>query len=319
MIVKPRPIINQAFAKDVVEGLSQFPKSLPSKYFYDAKGDALFQAIMDAPEYYLTNCEFDILTQQAEALRQAFGDGFDLIELGAGDGTKTKVLLKHFLHKQTDFNYLPVDISQHVLDELGTDLTARWPNLNFDAIQGDWFEVLENLDQYSQRKRVLLFMGANIGNLRAEEATQFLQKIQSCLSKGDLILIGFDLKKDPATILAAYNDIEGITRKFNLNYLERINRELGGNFDLNQFEHWPTYNPITGDTRSFLVSKQEQEVYLKYLNQTIHFDAWEAIDMELSKKYSITDIEQLALQTGFDVVDHFTDGAGLFVDTLWQK
>lgn len=307
-----------AFARDVMSGLSQTPKKLPSKYFYDARGDQLFQNIMNMPEYYLTDCEYEILdTRKDDILKLIGNDTFDLVELGAGDGTKTKVLLEYFLEQKADFCYSPIDISGNVLQLLKEDLKATWPDLCCAPLQGDYFQVLEDLSHTVDVKKVILFLGANIGNLSLEKAEAFLRHVGDYMSPGDILLVGFDLKKDPSVILNAYNDPAGITAAFNLNLLNRINRELEADFRLDQFRHWETYDPITGATRSFIVSKQKQEVRIGALDRTFHFDAWEAIDVELSQKYDTRMIEELAGGAGFEVVEHLYDSRKYFVDSLW--
>ncbi|MEM1123079.1 MAG: L-histidine N(alpha)-methyltransferase [Bacteroidota bacterium] len=313
------PIKNLQFAKDIDEGLSSTPKKLSSKYFYDAKGDELFQQIMAMEEYYPTDCEYEILSTYRKNLLQDFaGQRFDLIELGAGDGTKTKVLLRHFLQEKADFRYVPIDISGNILAELKTALHEEMPTLEVSPVQGDYFKSLKQIPHVPDVRKVVLFMGGNIGNLDMNEANVFLRVLASHLHKGDLLMTGFDLKKDPQVILDAYNDAKGITAAFNLNLLYRINRELGANFEIDQFQHWPTYNPLTGATKSYLVSATKQEVHIEALNKTYHFDAHEAIDMELSQKYSLKDIEALAEKSGFQVRAHYTDDRRYFVDSLWE-
>lgn len=310
--------VNTTFARDVQIGLSSHPKKLSSKYFYDQKGDELFQAIMHMPEYYLTNSEYAIFSNQKKEILETIGRSpFELIELGAGDGYKTKVLLSHFLEEQIPFVYRPVDISQHVLDLLQNDLQLQWPNLAVRPLTGDYFKMLERLHSEHGHRKVVLFLGANIGNYAQAEAQSFLAQLRAQLDPGDLILVGFDLKKDPAVILDAYNDSAGITAAFNLNLLNRINRELGGDFDVDQFRHWETYNPLTGETKSYIVSKEEQTVEIEAIGETYHFEAWEAIAVELSQKYSPSEIEALAQASGFEPVQHFYDERRYFVDSLW--
>lgn len=315
--IKEKVAISQ-FAKDVAKGLSQRPKRLSSKYFYDEIGDKLFQDIMAMPEYYLTNAEFEIFENHKTDILNLFeGKAFDLIELGAGDGTKTKVLLNHFLAQGADFQYMPIDISDNALILLENDLRENLPELKVNPLQGDYFEVLEKLAGESQKPKVVLFLGANIGNFAKHQAVEFLEALHDTLNKGDLLLIGFDLKKDPATILDAYNDKAGITAAFNLNLLRRINRELGADFDLNAFKHWESYDPISGATRSFIVSTKKQKVYIETLDMAFRFDAWEAIDVELSQKYSLREIDHLAEITGFETKIHFFDKQNYFVDAIW--
>lgn len=307
------------FAQDIEQGLSQTPKQLSSKYFYDERGDELFQQIMAMEEYYLTDCEFEILsTHQTDLLKDITAKRFDLIELGAGDGMKTKVLLRHFLEKKANFRYVPIDISGNILNELEEALAAEIPALEVTTIQGDYFKSLKQIPHVPNTQKVVLFMGGNIGNLDMEEASVFLRVLASHLHKGDLLMIGFDLKKDPQVILDAYNDKQGITRAFNLNLLHRINNELGANFNVTNFKHWPTYNPLTGATKSYLLSTQQQEVHIAAIDKTFKFGAYEAIDMELSQKYSLKDIQDLAAKSGFTVKKNYTDKKNYFVDSLWQ-
>lgn len=312
-------ISSSDFAQDVLKGLSQYPKHLPSKYFYDEQGDKLFQDIMHMPSYYLMNCEHDIFEEHKAAILEAIGyDAFQLLELGAGDGYKTKVLLEYFLEAKAAFQYKPIDISSNVLDELEQSLKQQWPALPVQPMAGDYFDMLHKVREEADVPKVVLCLGANIGNYPFERARDFLKAICQELNKGDKLLIGFDLKKDPEVILNAYDDPEGVTAAFNLNLLRRINRELGANFDLQAFRHWETYNPITGATKSYLVSKVEQHVFIKALNQSFHFDAWEAIDVELSQKYSLAEVEAVANAAGFEVEQHFTDRNRYFVDSLWK-
>jgi dimethylhistidine N-methyltransferase len=309
------------FAKDVLAGLTAPNKFLSSKYFYNAQGDKLFQQIMAAPEYYLTDCEFEIFDQQKEAILQAIHSGkkFNLVELGAGDGYKTKILLRHFLDKGVDFDYYPIDISADVLKELKTDLEEAFPSLHVHPLNYEYFTALEKLNELDQSPKVILFLGSNLGNFKPEVAYNFYGKLNVVMRRGDYILSGIDLKKDPDIIVAAYNDAAGITRAFNLNLLKRINTELEADFHLDNFLHYPIYNPGTGEARSYLLSKVAQEVHIKALNTTIHFNAWEAIHMEISKKYGLHEIEQLAADTNFSWVHHFTDSKNWFVNSLWTK
>lgn len=311
--------VDQSFAKDVQAGLSEDPKRLSSKYFYDKKGDELFQSIMRMPEYYLTSCEYSIFTEQKDEILQAIGrEPFELIELGAGDGYKTKVLLSYFQQQGLPFVYRPVDISQNVMDSLQVDLEEQLPELSVRPLVGDYFKMLEKLHSEDGQRKVVLFLGSNIGNYNRQEALRFLEQLRKQLEPGDHLLIGFDLKKDPEIILQAYNDPAGITAAFNLNLLERINRELGGNFNLEAFSHWETYNPVTGAAQSYLVSQAEQEVEIKAVGQAFHFQAWEAINVELSLKYSPMEIEALARAAGFQLVRHFYDDRHYFMDSLWE-
>ncbi|WKN30481.1 L-histidine N(alpha)-methyltransferase [Porifericola rhodea] len=315
------PDIDPNFAEDVQTGLQAEQKYLSSKYLYDKKGDAIFQQIMDMEEYYPTRCEYEIFELHKAEMLKHFGEGVDkfkLIEFGAGDGMKTKVLLKHFWKSSTSFDYVPIDISANIVKTLTKDLNENMPGLSVKGICDDYFRAFEKLDQSDEESRkVVLFLGANIGNFSSEESIDFLKKVASYLKSGDRLLIGFDLKKDPQTILNAYFDKNDITKSFKINLLERINRELGGNFDTSSFEYFPIYDPLEGSIRSHLVSKKEQEVYIEALQQTFHFDAWEAIFMERSQKYDLKDIHRMAEAAGFQCLHHFYDSKRYFTDSLW--
>ena len=308
-----------SFERDTLNGLKKTPKKLSSKYFYDTEGDRLFQQIMAMPEYYLTDCELEIITHQGQAILDAISDKpFDLIELGAGDGMKTKVLLESAMQRNCEFRYIPLDISENILTELKNALAAQWPTMDVQPLVGDYFESLKHLPDAQGRTRVLLFLGANIGNLTPAEALQFLKQVRGHLRPGDALIVGFDLKKDPQIILNAYNDPAGITAAFNLNLLKRINREMEADFDLSLWRHWETYDPLTGATRSYLVSKKKQIIDLPTLKEHIHFKAWEAIQVELSQKYDEEMINKLAVRADFQTEASFYDNKGWFVDELWR-
>ena len=314
-------IKHDTFAEDVLSGLSATPKSLSSKYFYDDAGSRLFQKIMELPEYYLTRSEFEIFEQRAGEIFEAFTENspaFDLIELGAGDGTKTAVLIEYFLRRTTDFTYSPIDISREAVDSLTGKFHARFPALQMNARVGDYFRILETLKTESARPKILLFLGSNIGNFSRDASIEFFKNLRAVMNAQDLLFTGFDLQKDPRVILAAYDDAAGVTAEFNLNLLRRINRELGGNFDLEKFSHYAIYRPTECAARSFLISREQQKVFIAHLNQTFHFRAWEPIFMEISQKYNLEMIEDLARVSGFAVKQNFFDQRKYFVDSLWS-
>lgn len=314
-------IFESAFAEDTYKGLSSYPKFLYSKYIYDEKGDKLFQKIMDMPEYYLTSCEFDILKANASEITDSFNhcEGFDLIELGAGDGKKTKILLKELIDKKVNFSYLPIDISQHVLDELEEALQNEIPEVEVKTQQGTYFKTLEKLAEYNTRKKVILVLGSNIGNLSHKEAVDFLSNIRNAMSKDDLLFMGFDQKKDPEVILNAYNDKTGITAAFNKNLLERINRELDANFDPDKFRHWETYDPETGTAKSFLVSEVAQTVNIQSLQMEVKFDQWESIHTEISQKYDDTIVQWLAKGAGLTIETDFHDSGNCYKNYIFRR
>ena len=317
----PEITFESAFAEDTYKGLTSNPKYLLSKYIYDKKGDKLFQKIMDMPEYYLTSCEFDILKLNAENISASFSGktGFDLIELGAGDGKKTKVLLKELVDKDYEFDYLPVDISQNVLDELEASLKKEIPEVSVKLQQGTYFKTLEKLAEYNTRKKVILVLGSNIGNLLHEDAVDFLHNIRNAMGPEDMLFMGFDQKKHPQKILDAYNDPAGITEEFNKNLLVRINSELEGNFDTDSFLHWETYDPETGTAKSFLVSKKKQKVNIKNLDLEISFDAWETIHTEISQKYDDSVVRWLADEAGLSVEESFGDKENCYKNYIFRR
>ena len=315
-------MLNTPFKKDVFEGLNTFPKFLYSKYIYDKKGDKLFQDIMAMPSYYLTNCEFEILTNHVTAISTYFDnkeEGFDLIELGAGDGKKTKVLLNELVSKKTNFIYKPIDISQNAIDSLSSNLKAENPDLKVEAEIGEYFDVLKRLKSYDSRKKAIMVLGSNIGNLLHPKAIDFLTQLKNAMSSEDMVLIGFDQKKNPQTILDAYNDPEGVTAAFNKNLLARINSEMKANFDLDAFKHWEVYDPETGTAKSYLVSTKKQEVTIDEIDLTINFEEWETIHTEISQKYDDKIVSWLADEAGLKIVDSFTDNKGYYKNYLFMK
>lgn len=308
------------FYQDVVKGLTAPQKYLDPKYFYDAHGDVLFQQIMQCHEYYLTACEMEILTTQSADIAQAFsrfaGD-YDIVELGAGDATKSVHLLRQLLDNGVAYTYFPVDISANVIRQLQDELPQRLPALQVHGLNGEYFEMLKEVNTLSNKKKVVLLMGANIGNFSTVAATAFCQQLRRLLQPGDLLLIGFDLKKHPQLILNAYNDSMGITKAFNFNLLQRINRELQGDFDISKFEHYPTYDPMSGACKSYLISLVEQEVHIGQ-DRTIRFHENEPLYMEISQKYDLDETDELAARSGFKPVARFMDQRRWFADCLWK-
>jgi len=309
------------FAKEVDQGLSAIQKYIPSKYFYDAEGDRLFEAIMDLPEYYLTRCEYEIFetySSEISALVDPRRKGFNLIELGAGNGYKTKLLVKAFVEDNQQFHYLPVDISDNILETLQRNFNREFPQLTISPVHADYFNSLSQLRNRGKSQSLYLFLGSNIGNLSINKTVQFLKMIAGNCKPGDQLLTGIDLKKDPSVILSAYNDSRGVTRDFNLNLLLRINRELGGIFDIGKFQHTPTYDPETGMAKSFLMSLEDQDVFISFLDKSFHFRKWETIHTEVSKKYDLEDINMLAQQSGFRVRRLFYDKKHYFTSALFE-
>lgn len=311
-----------SFAQDIAEGLSAPRKYISSKYFYDAAGDALFQKIMHLPEYYLTAAEFEIFREQSAPIIAQAGlqNGVQVIELGAGDGTKTKLLLKEMMKSGLDFTYCPIDISAHALQDLEKNLkTELREGLNLQSVTGEYFEALQS-DRFShERQKCILFLGSTIGNFDHDDGTQFISKLSEAMHPSDVLMVGFDLKKEPQVILDAYNDKAGITRAFNLNLLLRINRELGADFDIGKFSHYPLYDPELGAAKSYLVSRKAQTVYIAALDRRFTFEAGEVIFTEISRKYHHTHIQRLADAAGLRIEQSFHDSKRYFTDVLMRK
>ncbi|HXH70996.1 MAG TPA: L-histidine N(alpha)-methyltransferase [Pyrinomonadaceae bacterium] len=309
------------FADDVLRGLSATPKFLSSKYFYDDEGSRLFQEIMNLPEYYLTRAEFEIFSTRTREIFESFTAQtatFDLIELGAGDGTKTAVLIDYFLKQVTDFSYMPIDISQEAVDFLTEKFKNEFPTLAMNPKTGDYFRILETLKTESKRAKIILFLGSNIGNFSRAQAQDFFRQLRGVMNDNDLLFVGFDLQKDPRVILRAYDDAQGVTAAFNLNLLTRINRELGANFNTKDFSHYAIYRPVECAARSFLISRRAQQVFVEALGKSFEFAAWEPIFMEISQKYSVEMIEDLVRSSGFQVAQNFFDSNHHFLDSLWK-
>ncbi|MDN3671141.1 L-histidine N(alpha)-methyltransferase [Echinicola jeungdonensis] len=310
------------FAKDVLEGLSAKEKFIPSKYFYDKKGDRLFQQIMHLPEYYLTKKEFEILDKFKDRILAPIiqqEKEFNLVELGAGDGLKTKILIDFLIQEKIKFKYFPIDISGNALEELSKALKKEFPGLGVQPIENSYGEALKMKNWNNGSPSLLLFLGANMGNFNPEGVDNMVQLISGALQAGDQVLMGIDLKKDPELILKAYHDKQGVTKTFNLNVLERINMELGGDFKLDQFKHWPVYNPMTGECKSYLVAMKNQTVHIEGIKKTIYFKKAESIHTEISKKFDLEEVMALAQGHGFEIVKNFLDDQEFFADSLWRK
>lgn len=310
------------FKKEVNEGLSAYPKFLSSKYIYDEQGDKLFQEIMAMPEYYLTRSELANLKENASAIVDLFPsgeNGLDIIELGAGDGTKTVELLKEVVNRNMDHSYIPIDISAHAIELLKKNLEKSLPAANVNGRQGTYTEVLAELHNFHDKPKVIIFLGSNIGNLPHKQAIKFLRTIADNMQDEDLLFMGFDLKKDPIKIQQAYADQAGITQRFNRNLLKRINRELEADFPVEKFDHWEAYDPESGTARSFLIATQECRVEIRKLGKTFEFDRWETIHTEISQKYDHRTIEWLADESTLDIKAHYIDSEDNFANYIFKS
>jgi len=309
----------QEFASDVLSGLSGDVKFLPCKYIYDERGSRLFRKIMELPEYYLTRSEIEIFQMHGEAIAGLIGiENCSIVELGAGDGKKTRILLKQLQDMALPFHYFPVDISESAVNRLTSELIEQFPALKINGIISDYFEGLRRHSHLNRNRKVVLFLGSSLGNFDPAGLDNFLSRLWNELNDGDLVLIGFDLKKDVDLINTAYNDSSGITEQFNLNILRRINDELGGNFDPGKFRYYGTWDAFCSAVKSCVLSTCRQTVHIEDLGRSFEFEAWEPIHTESSYKFSEEDIETFALKNGFDVIRNFYDKKRYFVDALWQ-
>jgi L-histidine N-alpha-methyltransferase len=311
---------DSTFEKDIHLGLSAPVKYISSKYFYDDIGSGIFQQIMKMPEYYPTACEFEILSLQSDQIidKLHFSSPFNIVEFGAGDGVKTRQLLRKLMERNIDFTYVPIDISARAISELQANMLDVLPDMQIKPLTGNYFTMAGEL--LSQQKPALfLFLGGNIGNYQQQEANQLMQQFAMHMMPGDKLLTGFDLKKNPATIRNAYDDKQGVTKAFNLNLLTRINRELGGNIEISQFDFYSHYDPVSGAVKSYLVSLADQRVHLSKNGQSYSFQKNEVIWTELSQKYTLESIEELAALNNFTVVEHFLDCKHYFTDSMWAK
>lgn len=306
------------FALDVLLGLAASPKSLSPKYLYDSEGSRLFQKITSHKEYYLTKTEFEILDSIKNKIPEIVGEKeIDIVELGAGDGHKSKLIVEGFLAAGVKVNYCPIDISSMAMKQLETNF-QQTDMLSIHGVVAEYMQGVKFLRDASKNKQLVLFLGSNIGNFSAPQSETFLRNLWKNLGKDDLLLAGFDLKKDISKLTAAYNDSSSHTKNFNLNLLTRINRELGADFDVSKFYHHGVYNPVKSAMESYLISTCKQKVYIKELQSYFDFDAFEALHLEYSFKFSESAISGLCSNAGFSMVQNFSDSNNYFIDSLWR-
>lgn len=294
------------FYDEVIRGFSQPQKGIAPKFFYDKRGSELFDRICEVEEYYPTRTEVSLLQQYSSDIAQLVGENALLIEYGSGNSSKVRILLDAFAKPAA---YMPIDISKEHMIQATEDLAQSYPNLHIVAVCADYTQDF-SLPATQARKRFIFFPGSTIGNLEPTSAVNLLQKACQKLTSGDAMLVGADLKKDPKRLEAAYNDSEGVTAAFNLNLLERINRELQGNFDLNSFKHYAFYNPELGRIEMHLKSLKDQKVQIG--DREFSFAEGETIHTESSYKYSQEEFQELAQKAGFTPTQVWMDSEQLF-------
>ena len=307
-----------AAGADVRHGLSQTPKTLPPQYFYDAQGSELFEQICQLPEYYLTRTEASILQESAAAIAQHTAP-CELIELGSGSSTKTRLLLDAYQHQKAPLCYRPIDVSASILETSTQQLLLDYPTLKVHGLVGTYELGLQHLTTAYLPRRLLLFLGSTLGNLAPAECNAFFELIRGALRPGDFFLLGVDLHKDVAQLEAAYNDRQGITAAFNLNILRHLNQRFDGNFDLTQFEHVAFYNQTQRQIEMHLRSVQAQTVRLAKLDYTVEFQAGETIRSEISRKFDLTELQQQLQAKQFRPVQTWTDPNQWFGVMLYQR
>jgi L-histidine N-alpha-methyltransferase len=306
------------FGEDVRRGLIASPKFLYPKYFYDELGTLLFEAITALPEYYPTRAEAEILRLHADDILAALGGPVWLLELGSGDGQKTRLLIEALLARQGTLEYVPVDISESAVEGSSRSLLFSYPALRITAYVGEYHRALRKIreDRVAPGRTLVLFLGSTLGNLDPEERRVLLRDVRALLNPGEGFLLGVDLKKPESVLIPAYDDALGVTAAFNLNLLGRINRELGGEFDLRAFRHRAIYNPREGRVEMHLESRQDQTVAIAELGIEVPFAAGETIHTESSYKFDRGLIEALAADTGFELRQMWTDSEERFASNL---
>lgn len=310
--------MDNAFAKDIRLGLTSENKFIPDRQYYDNKGSVYFQELMASENYYVTDSEYEIFDKYKSEICSIFTDDakeFKIIEFGAGDAYKTKLLLNECsLNHKTE--YYPIDFSKKYLDDMEVDFAKNHGNIELHTINKDYFDALETLSQDNNTRNIILFIGSSLGGLTNSEFDKFFEKLSELLNKGDILFFGFDLKKSPTILHKAYHN----TCKNWCNYLlQRINNELNANINLNKFEYHTTYNPETGKFKWFFISLEKQSVFIADLDLKIEFEQGESIYIGQSKKFSISEIEDIASKYGFNNLQYFFDEKKYFTDVVLVK
>jgi L-histidine Nalpha-methyltransferase len=305
------------FAADVRRGLSAQPKHLFPKYLYDDLGSRLFEAICHLDEYYLARAETEILARYATEIVAGIPGEKTLIELGSGNASKTRMIIETLLAQQRELLFIPVDISASALENSSRSLLRSYSELSIEAYAADYFDGLSALSNKQRGRTLALFLGSNIGNFEMGQALEFLRAIRPVLTEGDALLLGADLKKNAKILEAAYNDALGVTQAFIVNQLARINRELGGDFDLRQFKLRSKYNQEAGRVDVFLDSLRAQKVSIANLEMSINLAPGESIHVENSYKYDLDQLSELAQASGFQLARTWFDERHLFSSNLF--
>jgi L-histidine Nalpha-methyltransferase len=306
----------QGVAAAVRAGLTADPKRLPCVLFYDAEGSRLFEAICALPEYYVTRAEAAVLARHAPEVAAAVPHGTRLVELGSGSAEKTRFLIEALLERTGRLTYVPVDVSASALGSSSRALLAAYPGLRVTAVEAEYEAGLRALPDAAGAPSLVLWLGSNVGNFPRADAAAFLGRVRDALGVRDHVLLGVDLRKDRATLEAAYDDAAGVTARFNRNVLVRLNREFGADFAPVAFRHRAVWDEDDGRVSMYLVSERAQEVHVAALGLTVHFEPGEALHTEDSYKYSPEEVDALAGAAGFTVRRRWYDPGRLFTDVL---
>ena len=308
----------EAAGQDVIAGLTGKQKSLPPKYFYDAKGSDLFEQICKLPEYYPTRTETAILKACSEAIALTTGP-CEIVELGSGSSTKSRILLDAYEKVGYPLRYLPVDVSDTMLIESAQQLLNEYAGLSVEAIASTYELALAALPPKQLPARAIAFIGSTIGNLKPDECETFLERISETLEVGDYFLLGLDLQKETSVLEAAYNDAQGITAAFNLNMLKHLNRRFHGNFDLDKFAHIALYNLQDNQIEMYLESLAPQTVSLAALDLVVKFGKGDHILSEISRKFNLTQMSETLSKHALKVTASYTDKNEWFGILLCRK
>jgi dimethylhistidine N-methyltransferase len=316
-LVKSHAAIDDDFAEDIAYGLTRKNKFVSSRHFYDKSGSELFDKICALPEYYLTKKETEILSVLKEDLPEYLDGNYSVVELGSGSATKTRYIFDALSSRQEKIEYYPIDISD-VIKESSERLQSEFENLYITGIVDRYESGLDYLKNLAGKK-IIVFFGSSIGNFDQKAALDFLRRIHSSMNDGDLFLLGVDLVKDKRVLESAYNDSRGVTAKFNLNLLYRINEVLGGDFEAGKFEHVAFYNSKEKRIEMHLESKEDQQVLIREIDLAMSLKKGERIRTEYSYKYTIPQIRRAAKRTGFSIMGMWTDKQDYFASVLLSK
>jgi L-histidine N-alpha-methyltransferase len=300
-------------AHDVLTGLSRLPRSLPPRLLYDAAGSALFEEITRLPEYYLTRAESEIFAEHAEEIMESAPP--TLVELGAGSARKTKLLLPPLLARHPRVTFIPVDVSPAALEHAAASVRSSFPSVQVEPLEGRYRIALQELSARPGNKMVM-FIGSSIGNFDPPDALALLRDLRAGMNPGDRLLLGTDLRKSPEVLLAAYDDAAGVTARFNLNLLTRLNRELEANFDLRAFRHLALWNDEESRIEMHLESLRDQEVLIRRLELSLKIKRGERIHTENSYKFTEPQVEAMLEESGFTPVQRWNDSRHRFAESL---